>query len=91
MPRIVIANSLANGFVVFLTETHEWSGNIAAAAVADSDAAAEALLAVAREAEQSDRVIDPYLIDVTMTASGPEPKEYREYIRAFGPSVSIPS
>lgn len=91
MPRIVIANSLATGFVEFLTETHDWSLRIADAAVADSDEAAEALLAAARAAEQADRVIDPNLIDVTLAESGPEPVEYREYIRAFGPSVRIPS
>ena len=91
MPQIVIANSLADGFVVFLTDSKDWSGNIADASVADDDSAAAALLATGVAAEQANRVVDPYLIDVELDGGTPRPVEYREYIRAHGPSVDIPS
>ena len=91
MPQIVIANSLADGFVVFLTAQNEWSGDIADAAVANDESAAAALLATGVAAEQGNRVVDPYLIDVELDGAIPRPLEYREYIRAHGPSVDIPS
>jgi len=91
MPQIVIANSLADGFVVFLTDRNDWSGNVADAAVADDEATAAKLLATATEAEQANRVVDPYLIDVELDGTTPRPLEYREYIRANGPTVDIPS
>ncbi len=91
MPRIIIANSLHDGFVVFLTADHHWSGAIADAAVADDEATAAALLDTARRAEAANQVVDPYLIEVDKGGDLPRPVEYREYIRAFGPSVAIPS
>jgi len=91
MSQIVIANSLADGFVVFLTATHEWSGNIAEAAVAETAETAAELLETAVAAERNNRVIDPYLIPATIENGVPKPLDYREYIRAFGPSVSIPT
>ncbi len=91
MAQILIANSLAHGFVVFLTAENNWSGDIRQAAVAADDAAAAALLEAAQAAEAGDQVIDPYLVEVTVNGAGPEPIEYREYIRAFGPGVPPPS
>ena len=91
MPQIVIANALTDGFVVFLTEQDEWSGDIANAAVAADETAAAALLATATTAEKNNQVVDPYLIDVELEGARPRPIEYREYIRANGPSVDIPS
>ncbi len=90
MPQIIIANSLADGFVVFLTENLEWSGNVAHAAVASEESKAKQLLEAAQQSAQDNIVIDPYLIEVEMNDAGPEPVEYREYIRAFGPSVKLP-
>ena len=91
MPQIVIANSLADGFVVFLTASSGWSARVTDAAVAHDDDAAETLLSHATDAEANNIVIDPYLIPVQLKDNTPEPTEYREYIRVFGPSVGIPS
>jgi hypothetical protein len=88
---MIIANTLADGFVVFLTDDHGWSNDIAAGALATTDEQAEALLAVAQTAEQNNVVIDPYLIPVEVDGGVRKPTEYREYIRAMGPSVAIPS
>lgn len=91
MPQIVIANSLADGFVVFLTDRNDWSNDVADAAVAADELAAAGLLAAAVRDEQNNRVVDPYLIDVELDDGVPRPLEYREFIRANGPSVAIPS
>jgi hypothetical protein len=91
MPQIVIANSLADGFVVFLTDNREWSGNVADAAVAVEESDSERLLEAALLAEKNNVVIDPYLIEVEVNGAAPKPVKYREYIRAYGPSIKLPA
>jgi hypothetical protein len=91
MPQVIIANKLTNGFVVFLTDAGDWSAQIAHGALAEDEATAEALLAKAKQAEQNNEVIDPYLIEVNIENGNRVPAEYREYIRACGPSVPIPT
>lgn len=92
MSRIVIASRLSDGIVVFLSkESTEkkavWALQINAAALAEDDARADALLAIgeASAAEIQD-VVDPYLIDVVEEAGQLRPTKYREAIRALGPT-----
>jgi hypothetical protein len=91
MLQMIIANTLADGFVVFLTDDNSWTNDIAAGALAETDEQAESLLNLAKQAEQANLVIDPYLIPVELDAGLRKPTEYREYIRAMGPTVPIPS
>ncbi len=91
MLQMIIANTLADGFVVFLTEDNTWTNDIAAGAVAATNEEAENLLKRAKLAEQNNLVIDPYLIPVELENGQRIPTEYREYIRAMGPTVPIPS
>jgi len=84
---MVIANALGDGLVVFLADDGRWVNSIGEARVARDEAEADALLANAKEAELRNEVIDPYLIDVLLAADGPRPLEYREFIRATGPTV----
>jgi hypothetical protein len=91
MLQMIIANTLADGFVVFLAEDNTWTSDIAAGALATTDEQAEKLLLAAKQAEQANLVIDPYLIPVELDKDVRKPTEYREYIRATGPTVPIPS
>lgn len=91
MPKVIIANTLADGFVCFLTDNGDWSRAILDAALVSDEAEAEALLVIALKAEAANVVIDPYLIDVEIEDGLPRPLVYREYIRAYGPSVPLPS
>ncbi|MEE4184194.1 MAG: DUF2849 domain-containing protein [Gammaproteobacteria bacterium] len=96
MPKIVIANTLADGFVAFMREDGTWSPDIGHGAQAATEADAERLLERALQAAAANIVIDPYLIEVAPASADadsdrPRPLEYREYIRAFGPSVAIPT
>jgi len=84
---MVIANTLKDGRVVFLAENGDWVSAIAEGALAQSDNAAEQLLADGKQAEANDVIIDPQLIEVNDTEHGRHPAAYREYIRAYGPSV----
>lgn len=88
MPQVVTANRLADGRVVFLTAAGGFSPDIAAAAVADDDAAAQALLAMAEAAEAACRIVGPYLIEVRRDGGHVEAVHMREAIRARGPTVA---
>jgi len=89
--QMIIASNLSDGFVVFITEDGGWTRDIDAGALATDDEQARALLATAKRAEAENRVINPYLIDVECDNGSRNPTLYREYIRARGPSVPIPS
>ncbi len=88
--RIVTANRLDDGLVVYLAEPDcgaGWSERIGDAGVAGDDAAAGRLLARAEGPGQEVRVVGPYLIEVACEAAVPRPVSHREAIRALGPSV----
>lgn len=87
MPQMIIANRLRDGVVVFL-DTHEgWDPAIAAGIVIDDESEAKRLFALAKQHETECEVIDPQLIEVLVENGGRRPKEIREAIRAFGPTV----
>lgn len=89
--QMIIANTLVDGFVVFLTEDKGWTDDIEKGALAADEAEAANLLAQAKAAEAANVVIDPYLIPVVIENGRRVPTEYREYIRATGPTVAIPA
>ena len=88
MPKIVTANRLGDGQVVFLTGTAAWSARLADAAVADDDAFAAELLAAGEQAERDCAVVGPYLIEVTGRGDTLRAVAIRESIRANGPTVA---
>lgn len=84
-PKVVTANDLRGGHVVYLTAAGEWSPQIGAAELLTDEADAELRLLGA--IGQSGEVVGAYLADVRAGASGPEPTHFRERFRAFGPSI----
>jgi len=88
--QMIIANTLAEGQIVFLAPGSGWTPDIAVGAVANTDDEAAALLARAKQDEQANLVVDPNLIPVGIENGVPRPLDYREYIRATGPTVPIP-
>jgi hypothetical protein len=88
--KMIIANTLAEGRIVFLAPGSGWTPDIAVGAVANNDDEAAAMLARARQDEQANLVVDPNLIPVGIENGVRRPLDYREYIRATGPSVPIP-
>lgn len=85
--RMIIANRLTDGLVVFLTPDGDWSVEIGDGIVIEDDAEQERLLDRARGDESRCKIIDPNLIDVTVDGGAPRPVAIREAIRAFGPTV----
>lgn len=86
IPKIVSANDLMDGDVVYLTEQFEWSRQITTAAIANDEAAADSLLA--KGEERQDLIVGAYLLDVAIDDNGtPAPTHFREKYRLNGPSI----
>ncbi len=83
VPKIVSANDLMIGDVVYLDAQGGWTRSLAEAAVAHDDEAAERLAALA---DQPGAVVGPYLADVALDGPVPRPLHFREAFRARGPS-----
>lgn len=85
--KIITANRLLDGVVVYLT-AQGWAAPIASAAVLNATDAIDAGLATAMRAIANREVVDVNAIDVTLDDNrSPVPVRLRERIRAFGPTV----
>jgi hypothetical protein len=86
--KVITANELREGRVVFLTPDGGWSQDISDARVVDDGADLEAANAYAKAQHDARIVVEPYPIDVTVTAGVPVPQRLREKIRADrGPTI----
>ena len=83
-PKVVTANALIEGDVVYLTNSGEWSRRHENARLFTEEEAAKAALAAA--ALQSADIVGAYLADAEPGPKGPEPTHFRERFRATGPS-----
>ncbi|MCR8726321.1 DUF2849 domain-containing protein [Frigidibacter sp. ROC022] len=83
-PKVVTANALLEGDVVYLTADNRWSRVHSEAELIEDEAIAELRLldASARDSE----VVGPYLAEARPGPNGPEPVHFREAFRARGPS-----
>jgi hypothetical protein len=87
MPKIVTANRLRNGEVVYLTPSGGWSTQIADGHAVDGAEQEDRLLASAARAEAELLIVVPYSMDVARVDGGLVPVSQRERIRAEGPTV----
>jgi hypothetical protein len=80
---VASANRLADGVVVFLDDTGEWTTRLDRAAIARDKRAAEILLERAKA--EGFTVVDPFLVAVSEDEDGTiEPLSLREKIRVSG-------
>src|SRR5690606_28840328 len=88
MQQMVIANRLADGFIVFLGPGDAWQRRIGDGRLLENEAEAAGALEVAKRHEAENVVVEPTLIEVVVDEAGaPRPVEIREAIRAFGPTI----
>ncbi|GIT92528.1 hypothetical protein JANAI62_29860 [Jannaschia pagri] len=83
-PKVVTANLLVEGDVVYLSAADAWVPHLSQAEVFEDEAVAEARLLDA--ARQTEVVVGVYLADVTLGPDGPQPSHFREAFRASGPT-----
>lgn len=85
--KVVTANRLSDGAVVFLTPAAVWSKDIDSAVMAVEPQAAAALGEHGKRAEAANHVTGSYVIDVERLNGRILPVHIRERIRALGPTV----
>jgi hypothetical protein len=83
-PKVVTANALLEGDVVYLTADDRWSRLHAEAELIEDEAHAQMRLLHA--ASQKLIVVGAYLADAKAGPNGPEPTHFREVFRTRGPS-----
>ena len=86
--KVITANRLRDGRVVWLGVEGHWMESIGEAVVyfGDEEALAKAR-AVADDSAKRQVVVAPYEVEIECKPGGPDPIRYREQIRAIGPSV----
>ncbi|MCB1341917.1 MAG: DUF2849 domain-containing protein [Pseudooceanicola sp.] len=83
-PKVVTANDLLLGDVIYRTETGDWTRALSEAEVLRDEGAAEDRLRQALQ--QPGTAVGAYLAEVKLSADGPQPAHFREAFRATGPS-----
>ncbi|MFM2356506.1 MAG: hypothetical protein RLZZ528_2242 [Pseudomonadota bacterium] len=83
-PKVVTANALVEGDVVYLTADDRWSRHHGEAELIDDEAHAQLRLLFAERQKQV--VVGVYLADAKAGPKGPEPIHFREAFRTRGPS-----
>ena len=83
-PKVVTANLLREGDVVYLDAGGEWVTDLRAAELIEHETRAADRLAFAET--QPGYVVGAYLTDMKAGPDGPEPVHFREGFRATGPS-----
>jgi len=87
MHRMITANRLSDGVVVFQDVHGAWIEDFNHAALLSEEGALPAALARAQQSAANNEVVEPYAIDLESRAGHFTPKALREAIRASGPTV----
>jgi hypothetical protein len=86
--KVITANDLRDGLVVFLDHDGGWTHLIAEARVVEDGPDLEGAAAYAKAQHDARIVVEPYPIDVEVTGGIPLPVRLREKIRADrGPTI----
>ena len=83
-PKVVTANALLEGDVVYLTADDQWVRDHAVAELIEDEA--HATIRLLDASARSSEVVGAYLADAKSGPNGPEPVHFREAFRTRGPS-----
>ncbi len=83
-PKVVTANALLEGDVVYLSANDTWTRNLAEAELLTD--AAHADLRLIEASQRQSEIVGPYLADAQPSNDGPQPTHFREEFRRTGPS-----
>ena len=85
IPKVITANDLMDGDVVYLTTAGDWTRDHDKAALARDASSSDKLLKLAES--QGSQIVGAYAADARVNQSGaPMPAHFREAIRTVGPS-----
>ncbi len=82
-PKVVTANHLLKGDVIYQSETG-WTRQLSEAEVLTDEAHAD--LRLVEASQQTSEIVGAYLADVSLQDGVPAPTHFREDFRATGPS-----
>jgi hypothetical protein len=82
--KVVTANDLRSGEVIYLRFPHDWTPELNKASVITNNDLAQAGLAFAQG--QANVIVGAYLSDVVAEADGPKASHFRDTFRSTGPS-----
>ncbi|MCT4557972.1 MAG: DUF2849 domain-containing protein [Pelagimonas sp.] len=83
-PKVLTANALIEGDVVYLTADDAWSPELSQAEILTDEAHAQ--LRLVEASARDHEVVGVYLADVAPSDAGPQPTHFREEFRRTGPS-----
>lgn len=83
-PKVITANALLEGDVVYLAADDSWTRDLSQAELLTDEAHAELRL-IEASARQSE-IVGAYLTDMAAGENGPVPTHFREDFRRTGPS-----
>jgi predicted transcriptional regulator len=83
-PKVVTANALIEGDVIYLTADNGWTRDLPQAELMTDEAHAQLRLLEAEQ--QVGEIVGAYLADAVSSNNGPEPTHFREDFRRTGPS-----
>ena len=83
-PKVVTANDLLEGDVIYLTAANDWTRDLKAAELIVDEA--EAQLRLLEAQSQPQIAVGAYLADAKAGDTAPEPTHFREEFRRTGPS-----
>jgi len=89
MPKVISANRLADGVVVYLRSDASWFEELEEARPLEDERAAEEGLGKAREDVKRSLIVDPVLVEVLAEDGGLRAATLRETIRACGPTIDF--
>ncbi len=89
MPKIISANRLADGIVVYAGHGDAWVEQLNQAHIFASKQDADARLSLAQYDVTRNLIVEPFLVDVTQDANGLRPSTLRDSIRAQGPTIDF--
>ena len=87
--KIITANGLVDGEVVWLGSQKSWVVNINQAELLESNEDTEKAMKIAEGAVVERQIVEPYLVDVESIDGSIVPKSVKEKIRAKGPTIRL--
>jgi hypothetical protein len=85
--KVVTANRLLDGEVVWLGAEGNWVGDLSRAKILETKEDVAAAMAAAQQSIADREVVEAYEVDVVLEDGCLTPKRLRERIRAAGPTI----